>query len=288
MIPHNITKETYFSQEVEKEYLGSSSFKAWDMTNLGTEVFGNFVQGGCEARESAKRQGKWEDKGKEAFLVGSYIHAWSEGKEAFDKFIADNYTEIYQKNGKPYAAFVRADAMIETLRNSKLVQTVRDTKEKEMIMVGEISGQKFKIAVDIINLEKGYFADLKTTANIYKTGYKNGERVSFLGVYDYKMQFAIYAEIIRQNLGYDEGVWLDPFVIVVDKQEIPDHEVIYMGKHFIQEKLDELITKLPRIVAARNGEVEPERCERCDYCRSTKVLERPIGLDEFESKIGLY
>lgn len=282
-----LTKENYFTAEAQRLYLGSSSFKAWDMMNGGTEAFGNFIEGGCEAREVAIRKGLWIVEDKEVFLVGSYVHAWSEGPEAFQKFIRDNTADIYQKNGKPYAAFVVADAMIETLRKSELVTKLRDTPQKETILTGLIGGVPFKIMVDIPNFEKGYWADLKTTASIRKTSYKDGARVSFIGSYDYKYQFAIYSEIIRQYLGLPEGKYLESYLIAVDKQKVPDHTVIYMGDSFIGYTLETIESRLPRIIAARSGQVEPMRCEKCEYCRSTKQLTRPISLLDFEESIGV-
>lgn len=282
-----LTKENYFSPEAQRIYLGSSSFKAWDIMNEGSEMFGNFIEGGCEAREIAIRKGLWVVDEKEAFLVGHYVHAWSEGPEAFQKFINDNYSKIYQKNQKPYAAFAIADAMIETLRKSELVTMLRNTPQKEMILTGLIGGVPFKIMVDIPNFEKGYWADLKTVAELRGTSYKNGRRVSFIDVFGYKYQFAIYSEIIRQYLGLPEGEYLDPYLIAADKQKVPDHTVIYMGKDFINYTLEEIKQKLPRIVAARTGQVEPIRCEKCEYCRSTKQLKKPISLLEYEESLGI-
>ena len=42
-----------------------------------------------------------------------------------------------------------------------------------------------------------------------------------------------------------------------------------------------------RVVKIKNGEIEPERCGTCDYCKFTKVLSRPmlytdLILDEVE------
>ena len=141
--------------------------------------------------------------------------------------------------------------------------------------------------VDLMDLKKGYFADLKTTAQINKTTYKDGMRCSFIGTYDYFLQIAIYAEVIRQNLGMAEGNYIDPYIIVVDKQEIPDHEVIYMGTEFIESKLQEVKSKLPRIMAVKRGLITPDKCGKCDYCRSEKVLMKPISITDFEDRLSI-
>jgi disulfide oxidoreductase YuzD len=122
--------------------------------------------------------------------------------------------------------------------------------------------------------------------------------MSFIQKYDYPLQFSIYAEILRQN--YDKILeeflktytekemskfielmnndeYLECFILVVDKQEIPDRNIIFMDiNSFIKEKLEEIELKLPRIMDIRNGVVEPEKCGHCDYCRSIKKIVKPI------------
>jgi len=269
----NLTKENYFSREAEELYMGSSSFKAWDI-----------LHDGCEAREVAKRKGEYIEKDNPALLLGSYVHAWNEGN--LKQFIIDN-PSLFTQKGTLYAKYEVGDKMIEILKNDPLVQRIREG-EKEKIFTGEIGGVPFKIAVDILNIEKGYFADLKTTKDLSETYWnvKDRTRESFINKYDYKLQIAIYAEILRQNLNMSD--YLDPYLIVVDKKEIPDYEVIYMGKSFIEEKLLEIKTKLPHILEVRNGEIEPIACDKCDYCRSVKKLKKPISLNEYEERLGIY
>jgi hypothetical protein len=279
-----LNRKNYFSPEAEKLYLGSSSFKAWDKYHKAAEVFGREVGGGCEAREFAKRNGEWQDKEKTAFLVGNYVHAWSSSEDDFKEFCQEHSSVIYKPKGGMYADFVKADIMINCLKNDKAIEKMREG-EKEQIFTGVIAGVDFKIQVDILNLAKGYFADIKTTENIRKKSWNSEtkEYECFIQKYDYPLQFAIYAEILRQNLKMDD--YLDCYILAVDKQEIPDHEIIYMDVDgFIKEKLEEIELKLPHIMAVINGEIEPERCGKCDYCRSTKKIITPIHyLDLLES-----
>jgi hypothetical protein len=166
--------------------------------------------------------------------------------------------------------------MINVFKNDPAMVQMREG-EKEQIFTGEISGVPFKIQVDILNIGKGYFADIKTTKNMYEKYWnaETRERETFIQKYDYPLQFSIYVEILRQNLNMDKH--LDCYILAVDKQEIPDHEIIYMDVDgFIKEKLEEIKFKLPHIMAVRNGEIEPERCEKCDYCRQTKKIIKPI------------
>jgi hypothetical protein len=43
---------------------------------------------------------------------------------------------------------------------------------------------------------------------------------------------------------------------------------------------------LTRIDALKRGEIEPERCEHCDYCRSTKVIKKPVNYLTIGEKNG--
>ncbi|MDF2563760.1 MAG: hypothetical protein K0Q53_155 [Massilibacillus sp.] len=297
--PFVLTRDNYFSPEAEALFLGSSSFKAWDKEHGATEVFGHTVAGGCEAREVAKRKGEWQDKEKLAFLVGNYIHTWSSSEEDFKNFCQENSSAIYKPKGGMYADFVKADKMIACLKDDPAIEKMREGK-KEQIFVGKIFGVDFKIQVDILNVLECRFCDIKTTENISKTHYnpQTQERETFIQKFDYLLQFSIYAEILRQNYKqiledalniYTEkqlekfiklvkdNRYLDCYILAVDKQEIPDHEIIFMDLDgFIKEKLQEIEFKLPHIVAVRNGEIEPMRCERCEYCRSTKKITKPI------------
>lgn len=257
-----LNRDNYFSKEAEDLYLGSSSFKSWDI-----------FHGGCEAKQVAIKNGEWIEPLKSAFLLGSYVHAWSE--DNIQEFIKDNYSKIYKKNGSLYADFEKADKMIDVLKNDPAVELMRKG-EKEKIFTGKIGGVDFKIQVDILNLKENRFCDIKTTKSIYEK-YWNDEtkaKESFILKYDYTLQMALYAEIIRQNLGNID--YLDSYIIAVDKQEQPDHEIIYMGKNFIKEKLEEIEIKLPHIIEVKNGLVDPIRCEKCEYCRSTKRIRKPI------------
>ena len=44
--------------------------------------------------------------------------------------------------------------------------------------------------------------------------------------------------------------------------------------------LEEVSRNVPQILALKNGEIPPVRCERCDYCRHTKVLTHSIWADD--------
>jgi len=287
LIEHNLTNDNYFSKEAEAKFFGSSSIKAYDMTNESFDIFNGTIEGGCEAREIAIKNGEWEKPEKKAFLVGNYVHSAMDSKEAFQKFCDDNYSFIFKKNGSLYSDFEKADKMIERLKKSEIVKDMQNC-DHEVIMVGEIAGVKIKIMCDLLSLERGYIADYKTTQKINKVSWKNGKKVSFIDMFNYKDQVAIYSEIIRQNTGR----WLDFYFIPVSKEDTPDLKVIFMTNgndenSFIHERLENIELKLPHMYLVKTGQIKPKRCESCAYCRSTAKILKPISLEEFEMELGL-
>lgn len=268
-----LNRKNYFSKEAEAIYLGSTSFKNWDIFHEG-----------CEAKQLAISKGEWQEKENPAFLLGNYVHSWSSGD--LQDFLVE-HPEMFKKDGSLYAKYSLGDEMINCLKNDPLVEKFRQG-DKEKIFVGKIDNVDFKIQVDILNIDKGYFADIKTTKNLNETYWVDGKKVSFIEKYDYKLQFAIYAEILRQNLNMEEGKYLRPYILAVDKQDVPDHAIIDMGTDFIESKLAEIKTKLPRIIAVRNGDIQPYSCGKCEYCRSIKKVDRPISIGEYELELGIF
>lgn len=255
-----LTHENYHSRETDLYYMSVSQFKEFDMRH-----------GGCEARAVAKLQGEWEDEDKTHFIVGGYLHAWNQGPEHFRKYCQENYDSIYKKRGGMYAPFEQADRMINKLKNDELVTKVREG-QKEVIMTAELFGVPWKIMIDIYNPAMKSFADIKTVRSIHEKLWNENTRTkqSFIEYYDYFLQMAVYAEVERINRQSDE--YFAPHIIAVSKEDPPDIAVIYMGTDFIQDKLFEVEMKLPYIMMVKKGDVEPQRCERCEYCRATKRL----------------
>lgn len=263
-----LNKDNYFSKEADREYMSITQFKDFDHEH-----------GGCESAALASLNGEWTEKENSSFLIGSYIHAWSEGEEAFKKFIKDNYACIYKKNGDLYADFAKADKMIETLKRDKLIEDFR-VGDKEVILTADLFGVKWKAMFDILNHENRFLIDLKTTKSIHEKYWNERRKTkeNFIEFYDYTLQLAVYLEILRLNL--DKADYYDSYIIVVDKQDIPDKAILYLGNSFIHEKLEEVENKIGHIVDVKNGKVEPKRCENCDYCRSTKQLKEIIYYKE--------
>lgn len=250
-----LNKNNYYSTEANKEYMSVSQFKS-------------FLS--CEAKTMAKLQGEWKEQPNDAFLVGSYVHSWSEGK--LEEF-RHEHPELFKKDGTLYQKYEIGERMVRALTNDEIVNKVREG-QKEVIVTAEVFGTPWKAMFDIYNPDLKTIVDLKTTREIFKK-YKNdntGELENFIKHYDYLLQMAVYCEIDRINRNADDYFY--PHIIAVSKEATPDKAVIFLGTDFIQDKLLEIEIKLERILQVKNGLVEPERCNKCDYCRSTKKIDR--------------
>ncbi|MBP1854682.1 PD-(D/E)XK nuclease-like domain-containing protein [Metaclostridioides mangenotii] len=257
-----INKDNYFSLEADREYFSVSQFKSFRS---------------CEAKTMAKLNGEWSDGDNDAFILGSYVHAWNEGAN-LGEFKA-NHPQMFKKDGSLLAKYAIGDKMIETLQNDPFIQRVREG-EKEVIMTAELFGAPWKTMLDIYNPNKEYFADLKTTRDIRSKIWNENAKTkqNFIVAYDYVLQMAVYAEIERLNRGGDKH--LQSFIIAVSKEDIPDKEVAWVKEEYMQDKLVEVEIRLPHYIEVKQGLVKPTRCECCDYCRSTKVLKGPISFTE--------
>jgi len=261
----NLTKETYYSLEANNYYMSNS-------------LYNSFVN--CEAATMAYLAGEWVEEKPTAFLVGSYVHAWAEG--TLDEFMSE-HPECFTKSGSLRAEFKQAEKMIETLKVDPFaMHTLQGGKE--VIMTAEIDGVPWKIKPDVYVPGKR-IVDLKTTRSIRELQWSqwNKGRVTFIEQYNYFQQVAIYLEVERINAGRSEGDWLDFYMVAVSKEKIPDKEVINLTDHErVMVELSRMMVIMPRILAIKEGRVEPFRCEACNYCRSTKRLSRALYYKELE------
>lgn len=231
----------------------------------------------CEARTMAEIEGEYTRPESPALTLGSYIHAAFESDTAFAEFVEENNLVIYNSKGNKYAAYQQADEMIETLKNDELAMFAL-TGDKEVIMTGEIGGVQWKIKVDNINLQRGFFSDLKTTKSLYDRYWstKYGEKyVSFIHHYGYILQMAVYQEIIRQNT----GLILEPYIVAITKETPPDKEIFTFDKEDLEFEMEYVLAALPSILEAKRKQRELVRCGKCAYCRGTKKLSNVVNVN---------
>ena len=65
------------------------------------------------------------------------------------------------------------------------------------------------------------------------------------------------------------------YIAAVTKERVPDIKVIQIPQHILDTAYKLVEAKIDRFDLIKSGEVEPIRCEKCDYCKATKKLKEP-------------
>ena len=76
--------------------------------------------------------------------------------------------------------------------------------------------------------------------------------------------------------------WFVPHMVIVTKQDPPDHEVVYFDEDLIRSQLLMVEKHIERVKQVKNKQVKPNRCESCEYCRATKKIQRIKHYSEFD------
>lgn len=253
------SKDSYYDPATNWDYWSTSLYKDFER---------------CEAAALAKLKGQWEPKSSPvALLVGNYLHSYFESMESHENFIEKNQASILAKSGKnkgnPKAEFRQADDMITTLNDDDFFNAVYQG-DKEVPVIGQIGGLDWKGKLDCLNVDKGYFVDLKTVDDIHKRHWDdvNKRWVSFIEDREYVLQMAVYRELLRQEYGKD----FEAFIFAVSKQDQPDKCAIRFEPFRYAEALEDVPGKVKHFEDVKNGVVAPTNCGTCEYCRMTKEL----------------
>lgn len=248
-----VNRFNYFSENNNRKYCGSSQFK-------------DFLK--CPARSMAILEGRVQEEESTALLVGSYIDAWFEG--TLDQFKAD-HPNVFKKDGSLKAEYIKADEIIARVRKDELFMKYMGGK-KQVIRTGTIEGVPFKIKIDSYHKGKA-LVDLKVIKDMKPIWDEDlGCKVDFIHYWGYHYQAAIYQAV--------EGNKLPFYICAVTKENEPDLAVIEIPQAWIDEAMAVIKNHIGVIQAIKQGEIEADRCESCDYCKSTKKLTRVISADE--------
>jgi hypothetical protein len=264
-----LTAENYYSDEANREYMSYSQFKG-------------FVPdyGGCEAQAMAKLWGGWQEPESEAFLLGSYVHAWNEG--TLDKFKGEHpdlFSTRGETKGQLKATYKIADTMIETLRNDEWCMKALEG-EKEKIITAEFAGCWWKCKFDVLNVKAGRFTDLKTTRSLSERVFNETTRryEHWIEAYGYIGQMAVYREVERLAASREKG--LSPLIVPVSKEDVPDKAILFFNDEELAYELEKVEFYMPHVLEVKSRKIEPVRCEKCQYCRETKKVARIMHYSE--------
>ena len=256
-----LTEENYYS---EKTYMSVSQFKSFQK---------------CEARAMAELNGEYEPERGRALLLGSYVDEMLTGTpESQAKFLEENHSELFKKNGEPYADVAQAMEAVERVKQQPLMMKYL-SGEHQVIMTGEIEGVPFKIKMD--SYKPGEFiADLKYMASLRSPNLFE----PMIQHWGYHIQAACYQEIVYQNTGKRL-----PFIFVVATKENPPHLAVgEISQWNMDEALETVKANIRKYQKIKNNELSAERCEdyNCKYCTETKILTEPIDTDLFGMSVA--
>lgn len=241
-----LTAENYYSQTANWQYMSVSQFKAFEA---------------CEASAIAELNGEYIKPKTTALLVGSFVDSWFEGTLA--SFKADN-PEIFKRDGTLKADYAQAERIIERVQADKIFMEYM-AGEKQRIFTAELFGTSWKIKVD------SWFADKLVDLKVMRT-LEPIMGKSFIEHWNYDLQGAVYQAVEDGHKPF--------YIAAATKEEPTDLEVIHIPQYALDEALGYVERRMPHILAVKRGEVPPERCGVCPYCRATKVLAGPVEMED--------
>lgn len=259
-----INQNNYYSLEMNSIYMSSTQLKM---------LVGSLGRPACEEHALKVIKGEIIEEPSQSMLIGSYVDAYF--SDTFQEFVFAHQENIFTKQGTKYAPYKKADAMIQRIEKDKLFMEFM-SGEHQKIFTAEMFGANWKCKLDSYHKGK-CIVDLKCVEDIYKQFYvKDLGYLNFIEYWSYTTQLAIYQKIVELNTGEK----LPCYICAVDKTEHPAIEIIQLPNEKLAQELSLIEYDVKHALALKNGEIEPTRCEKCSYCKDTRILTHPIMLDE--------
>ena len=252
-----LTDDNYYSTEADKDYMSASQFKSFQK---------------CEAETMAELKGLYTPPDARALFVGQYMDQMF-SDEDFDNFKFVNHTKIYTKTGSKRADIQAADEAFKRAARDKMFCEYMDGNH-QTIFTGDIAGVKFKGKLDSLLPDK--IVDLKYIKDL-EPKWQDGERKTFIDVYGYDLQLAIYRELVAQHNG---GEYLPCYIAAITKESTPQIAIIEIPDWKLNSALEIVKHFAPIYQEIKEGLRTPERCEHCDFCKNTKVLTKPMSYED--------
>ena len=170
--------------------------------------------------------------------------------------------------------------MVERALRDELFMDYMDG-DHQAIMTAKLFGVPFKCKFDVLGSDR--IVDLKTVKDLKSQNLPGKGRVDFATAWDWPLQMAIYQQIYKAN----EGVLLPCYLAVITKENPADLRLIHIEQERMDAEIAWLKTSLPRFEAIKDGAIEPDRCEQCEWCRDSRILTEPVDLGEFDENGGI-
>lgn len=285
-----LTRENYFTPEMQLKYMGATQFK--DFLN-------------CPAAAIATIKGEYKQEETTSLLVGKYVDAYFSGElEQFEMAHPDIFSisikansetankinehapEMITRNGtikqdklteckEKYPQFfdiiktlksdyVKANEIIDRINRDELFRNNMGGQH-QVIMTGEIEGIAVKIMIDNLHPEK--IVDRKIMKDCADM-WSDGEKKPFWAAWGYDIQAAIYQSVVAQNIGKKL-----PFELAVATKETEtDLRLFRFKQDTIDNAMGLVRAHIVEFDEMKRGLREVTACGGCEYCRSVRVL----------------
>lgn len=279
-----VTQANYFDPKINKAYFSCSQIKK---------------AARCLAHWKAERDLEFhKPQDPLALILGSYAdNALTEDGVTFERYIRDNEDRIFcrgiRAKGK-LKAFKDLDASIDHVRQSPGWMEYLDGKTQIIITFEDFLGHPFRCKLDILNSERAFICDLKTTKGIEETFYVPhlNARLPWIQVFGYEMQAALYREAVFQKYQFIPDYYIaamekkwpfnhDVFDLITPP-EAEDGEPLVKAEDLFPQRLAEAKAVMDRMAdAIDTPHYELPRCGKCDYCilNKTVMSPRPVRYD---------
>ena len=256
-----LNKANYFSPEATRSFWSVSQFKAFNK---------------CEAAGFAEATGQYQRETTDALLIGSYVDAYF--SDELEKFQEEHVGEMFTKKGELYAKFKDADRMINAIECQPLMEQML-RGDKQVVMAADLNCIPWKIKMDVYDGHR--IVDLKTVKDFGDLWDETvGSRRSWIEYWGYDIQGAVYQKVVEAVTGKK----LPFYIAAVTKERVPDVAVIEIPQHILDAAYGLVQAKIERFDLIKSGDVEPRRCEICDYCKQTKMLTEPAVYEIAEAE----
>lgn len=229
-----LTDSKYYSLEANKKYFSVSQYK-------------DFMK--CESMAMAKINGEYTEPTTKAMLTGSFVDTYFEG--TLQNFIKD-HPEIYTKKNVLRSEYKKANEIIKRLEEDPLFMKFM-SGEKQKIMTFDMFGTEWKIKMDSY-IPGTCITDLKVVAKFRSIPY-----------WRYDIQGAVY----QKGVEIVTGEKLPFYLAVATKEKTPSFDIFQITQDVLDYALSEVESNIDRYKSIKSKEIDPERCECCEYCRKT-------------------
>ena len=259
----NLNSENYYSMEADKAYFSASQIKSFKR---------------CESATMAALRGDYVRPMSQALLQGQFVDEALTGD--FGSWVLD-HPEVMKRDGNLKAEFMLCQEMVKRARRDELFMEYMEG-DHQTIMTAEIFGVPFKAKFDVL-FPRGRIVDLKTVKDL-RSQYLPGQgRVDFATAWDWPLQMAIYQKIYEANSGEKVPCYL----AVITKETPPDIRIIKIEQERMDAEMAWMKQVLPRYEAIKDGAIDPERCDMCEWCRQSRILTGAELLSDFEENGGI-